>query len=286
MNPQKVRDVIDFEKKINLNLYQISSRGTLWKLGYLPFSAKNSRHSLTFPVLIELLDFQNYFKQVENDEKQFYYDLFRSLVLNFVTQVVITIAGLAIFIFALLILEPSLLSQIVEKLFTIKLDLVTPNFFYWIGRVILGGLILAVMISFFVYYSRALKFYLDRPLLEPELNRKLIIILILLCHEQGVDNLRNRQKIFRLLGQSAERLLKVSEIYQTKHNLNNRWSYSLFRQMSEYLYERQRWLIAPQIGTLEVLQKDIEAFAHITIARNYGLFEWNGEVIETNDSNR
>ena len=129
MNPQKVRDVIDFEKKINLNLYQISSRGTLWKLGYLPFSAKNSRHSLTFPVLIELLDFQNYFKQVENDEKQFYYDLFRSLVLNFVTQVVITIAGLAIFIFALLILEPSLLSQIVEKLFTIKLDLVTPKFF-------------------------------------------------------------------------------------------------------------------------------------------------------------
>ena len=35
-----------------------------------------------------------------------------------------------------------------------------------------------------------------------------------------------------------------------------------------------------------MLQKDIEAFAHITIARNYGLFEWNGEIIEINDSNR
>jgi hypothetical protein len=75
-------------------------------------------------------------------------------------------------------------------------------------------------------------------------------------------------------------ILLMPSVYASNNKTTQDWSRKHFKQMSFFIQERARWVIAPLDTTLTDLGRDFFELAAILIKGNYGEFSWQDPVEE------
>ena len=69
--------------------------------------------------------------------------------------------------------------------------------------------------------------------------------------------------------------------YSIKKSSNQKWIEQHFQNISYYIRERRRWLIAPNETTLDDLRRDFRKLAYYYLTGKYGAWEWQSFELQT-----
>lgn len=93
----------------------------------------------------------------------------------------------------------------------------------------------------------------------------------------------------RLLGRVdylAKKVLLMSLNYLSSDTVTKQWSQQHFKKIERYIRERERWIIAPQAKTLQMLRKDFYELAGIFLSGNYREIDWEKSTTPLDRSER
>ena len=108
--------------------------------------------------------------------------------------------------------------------------------------------------------------------------RELIYLLFELQNDISSSNKDVKRNLQYRLNRLARYTRALAGNFPSPNKNNQRWAKNHFDRMSDYIQERERWLLAPTSTTWHTLQHDFKELAEIYIGGNYGMFQWDAST--------
>jgi hypothetical protein len=83
-----------------------------------------------------------------------------------------------------------------------------------------------------------------------------------------------KRLLLRRIRDLARCTLLISLSIGSSTQANKNWSRDHFRQIEQYIREREKWVIAPTASTLATIRRDFYYLADLFISGEYGRFPW------------
>jgi hypothetical protein len=108
--------------------------------------------------------------------------------------------------------------------------------------------------------------------------RAILNLILLLSRDDALTRPDRKKAVVSCMSELAQNTLLLSRCYASKDRANQNWLEKHFKHMARYIWERQRWAIAPKETTLADLRQDFYRLAPIYITGNYGDSSWPDEA--------
>jgi hypothetical protein len=150
-------------------------------------------------------------------------------------------------------------------------------------------ILIATLIGLMVFVTASLTFRVSSIIL----NRHFVLseciynglgLLIDLIRNDVLIRSDRKRLLLRRIDYLAMTILLMPSVYASNNKPTQEWSRKHFRQVSLFIRERARWVIAPLDTTLTDLRRDFSELAAILIKGNYGEFSWQHPVEEQETS--
>lgn len=104
-----------------------------------------------------------------------------------------------------------------------------------------------------------------------------IYLLIILEKETSLADPEARRHILARIRTLRRSIVLLSLMYAKEDDL---WSVVHFRQLENFVCERERWVLAPQSQTLDDLRRDFGQFVEMLVMGQFGNFAWDSETFQ------
>jgi hypothetical protein len=109
-----------------------------------------------------------------------------------------------------------------------------------------------------------------------------IFHIILLLRRDDVFSRPDKKKLLlTMIRYFAKRIELFTIAYRSSDPGNSEWIHHHFFQLSQYIRERERWVVAPQQDTLQIVRNDFYDLAITLVSGNLGDFKWAEGLTKT-----
>ncbi len=155
------------------------------------------------------------------------------------------------------------------------------NYFLWFSVYIIGGILIVIVSLIVMNLFQNIYNYITRSRFADAFSLlSILYLLIELYHDDVLLDPRKKISLQLRINNLSRNISFLQNRYASKNKSNQDWSKEHFHRLSNFVNEREKWVISPNESTLDDLRTDFYLIAKILASGNYGEFKWEyaGEI--------